>query len=81
LVCLYGEEYRLRLLVKKVLRKMFLSTWEEITGDWRKFLKEKLHYLYSSNIISDQFKKGEMGESGGTQRRKEKYMHGCGVET
>jgi hypothetical protein len=45
LVCLFGEEYRLSLLEKKVLRKIFLSTREEITGDWRKYLKEKLHYL------------------------------------
>jgi hypothetical protein len=80
-VCLSGEEYRLSLLGKKVLRKIFLSTLEKITGDWRKFRKEKLHYLYSSNIITDQFNEGDMGESCGTHRRKEKCMPGCGVET
>jgi hypothetical protein len=81
LVCLFGEAYRLSLLEKKVLRKIFLSTWEEMTGDWRKFRKEKHQYLYSSNIVSDQFKEDEMGESCGTRRRREKCMHGCGVET
>ena len=81
MVCLFGEEYRLSLLEKKVLRKIFLSTWEEITGDWRKFCKEKLHYLYSSNIISGKLKEGEMGESCGTHRRKEKCMHGCSIKT
>lgn len=81
MACLFGEEYRLSLLEKKVLRKIFVSTWEETTGDWRTFRKEKLYYLYASNVIIDQFKEGEMGKLCGTHRRKEKCMHGCGVET
>lgn len=60
------EEYNLSLLENKVLGKICSSMWEEVTGDLRKFHEEKLHYLYSSNIISDHFKEGEMGKSCGT---------------
>ena len=70
MVCLFGEDYRLSLLENKVLRKIFSFTWEKITGDLGKFHKEKLHYLYSSNIISDQFNEGEMGKSCGTNGEK-----------
>ena len=34
-----------------VLRKIFGSSWEEVTGVWRKLHNENLHDLHSSNII------------------------------
>jgi hypothetical protein len=37
----------LRVLENRVLRRIFGSKREEITGSWRKLYTEKLHYLYS----------------------------------
>jgi hypothetical protein len=46
------EEHRLRMLENRVLRKIFTSKWEELTGHWRKLHSEELHDLYSlPNII------------------------------
>lgn len=42
------EEHRLRVLQNKVMRKTFGPKREEVTGDWRKLYKEKLHDLNSS---------------------------------
>ena len=36
----------------RVLRKIFGSTMDEVTGGWRKLHKGELHHVYSSpNII------------------------------
>jgi hypothetical protein len=40
------EEYRLRMFKNRVLRKIFCSERDEVTGDWRKLHNEKLNYLY-----------------------------------
>jgi hypothetical protein len=46
-----GEEYRLRVLENRVLRKIFRPKREE-DGSWRKLHNDELHDLYSSlNII------------------------------
>jgi len=45
------EERRLRVFDGRVLRKTFGSSWEEVTGVWRKLHNENLHDLHSSNII------------------------------
>ena len=46
------EEHRLRVLENKVLRMIFGSKRNEITGEWRKLHNPELHALYSSpNII------------------------------
>ena len=46
------EEHRLRVFGNKVLRKIFGTKKDEITGEWRKLLNVELHALYSSpNII------------------------------
>jgi hypothetical protein len=34
----------------KVLRKIYVSKWEEVEGDWRKLRNEELHDLYSPGI-------------------------------
>ena len=34
----------------KVLRKIYVSKWEEVEGYWRKLRNEELHDLYSPGI-------------------------------
>jgi hypothetical protein len=46
------EEHRLRVFENSVLRKMFGSKRDEVTGDLRRLHDEELYDLYSSpNII------------------------------
>ena len=46
------EEYRLRLFDNRVLRRIFGSKRDEVTGEWRKLHNEELNDLYSSpNIV------------------------------
>jgi hypothetical protein len=40
----------------RVLRRIFGSKRDEITGDWRKLHDGELHYLYSSPDIIKQIK-------------------------
>jgi hypothetical protein len=39
------EEYRLRVFENRVLRRIFGSKWDEVTGRWRKLHNEELHKL------------------------------------
>jgi hypothetical protein len=60
-VVLYGHEtwsltlraqHRLRVFENRVLRRIFGSKRDEVTGEWSKLHSEELHILYSSpNII------------------------------
>ncbi|KAJ4443774.1 hypothetical protein ANN_05552 [Periplaneta americana] len=45
------EEHRLRVFENKVLRKIFGSKRDEVTGEWRKLHNTELHALYSSPDI------------------------------
>jgi hypothetical protein len=38
-----GEEHGLRVYENRVLRRMFETKREEVTGGWRKFHNEELH--------------------------------------
>jgi hypothetical protein len=45
------EEYRLRILENRVLRRIFGPNRDEVAGEWRRLHNEELNYLYSANII------------------------------
>jgi hypothetical protein len=46
------EEHKLRVFENRMLRRIFGTRREEVTGDWRKLCNEGLHNLYSSpNVI------------------------------
>ena len=46
------EERKLRLFENKVLRSIFRSRRDEVTGDWWRLHNDELNYLYSSpNIV------------------------------
>jgi hypothetical protein len=53
-VVLYGCEnfwsltHRLRVFENRVLSRIFVPKWDEVTGEWRKLHSEELHSLYSS---------------------------------
>jgi hypothetical protein len=65
-----------------MLRKIFGSKREEVTGDWRKLHNEDLHDLYcSQNITRLMTVDDVMGGACGTCRRDEKYAKDCGGET
>jgi hypothetical protein len=50
------EEHELRVLEDRILRRIFGPKRDEVTGEWRKFHKEKFHILYSSPNIIRQMK-------------------------
>jgi hypothetical protein len=45
------EERRLRVFEYRVLRRIFGSKRDEVTGEWRKLHNEEHHGLYSSPTI------------------------------
>jgi hypothetical protein len=45
------EECRLRVSENRVLRRIFGSKWDKITGEWRRPHKKELDDLYSSPTI------------------------------
>jgi hypothetical protein len=45
------EEGKLRVLENRVLRRIFGSKTDEVTGEWRQLHNEELNYLYSSPNI------------------------------
>ena len=74
------EEHSLRVFENRVLRRIFGSKRDEVTGKWRK-LHEKLNNLYSPpNIIwVMKPRKGWAGHVAGM--RKERCIQGFGWET
>jgi hypothetical protein len=50
------EEHRLRVFENRVLRGIFGTKRDEVTGEWRKFHSGELHNLYSSLGIIRQIK-------------------------
>jgi hypothetical protein len=54
------EEHRLRVFENRVLRRIFGTKRDEVTGEWRKLHNEGLHNLYSSTDIIRQVKSRRM---------------------
>jgi hypothetical protein len=51
----------LRVFEDRVLRRIFGSKRDEVTGEWRELHNEELNDLYcSSNYLEDQVEKNEM---------------------
>jgi hypothetical protein len=55
------EEYKLSMCVCRVLRNIFVSKKEEVTGDWRKLHNKELYTFYSLPNIMRMIKLGRMG--------------------
>ena len=58
------EECRLRVFENRVLRRIFGSKREEVTGEWRNLYNEEFSDLYSSPntyYSDDQIEKNELG--------------------
>jgi hypothetical protein len=62
------EEHRLRVFENRVLRRIFGSKRDEVTGEWRKLHNEELHNMYSSPDIIRQFKSRRMRWAGNVAR-------------
>jgi hypothetical protein len=71
------EERRLRVFETKVLRRIFGSKRDEVTGEWRKLHNKELNDLYTSPIMIRVIKSrrmkwaghvARMGEEGGVYR-------------
>ena len=62
------EECRLRAFENRVLRRIFGSKRDEVTGEWRKLHNEELNDLYSSPNIVRVIKSRRMRWAGHVQR-------------
>jgi hypothetical protein len=45
------EDYRLRVFDNRVIRRIFGTQMDEVTGEWEKLHSEEHHILYSSSNI------------------------------
>jgi hypothetical protein len=62
------EEHRLTVFEKRVLRRIFGSKRDEVTGDWRMLHNEELHKLYSTPNIIRKIKSRKMRWTGHVAR-------------
>jgi hypothetical protein len=62
------EEHRLRVFEYMVLRRIFGSERDEVTGEWRKLHNGELHNLYSSPDIIRHIKSRRMRWAGHVAR-------------
>jgi hypothetical protein len=69
------EEHRLRVFENRVLRRIFGSKRDEVSGVWRKLHNEELHNLYSSPSIIRVIKSRRMRLAGHEARMLRRGMH------
>ena len=62
------EEPRLRVFENRLLRRIFGSKRDEVTGEWRKLYKEQLNDLYCSPNIVRGIKSRRMRWAGNVAR-------------
>jgi hypothetical protein len=79
----WGRYHRLRVYENRVLKRIFRSKKDEITGEWRRLHKEGLYALYSSSntFASDQIKTNEMDRACSKYGRLEMCIQDSGGET
>jgi hypothetical protein len=65
------EEHRLRVFENRVLRRIFGTKRDEVTGEWRKLHNEEFHNLYSSPDIIRQVKSRRVRWAGHVARMEE----------
>jgi hypothetical protein len=66
------EDHRLRVFENRVLRRIFGSKRDEVTGGWMKLHNEELHNLYSSPSIIRVIKPRRMRWAGHAARMGER---------
>jgi len=78
------EERRLRVFENRMLRRMFGSKRDEVTGEWRKLNNTELNDLYSSPkmyCLGDKIEKNEMSGQCSANGGEERRLQGFGRET
>jgi hypothetical protein len=75
------EERRLRAFQNRLLKTIFGSKRDELTGEWRKTHNEELNDLYSSINFVRVIKSRRMRWKGHVARMGERCIQGFGGET
>jgi hypothetical protein len=69
------EEHRLRVFENRVLKRIFGSKRDEVTGGLRKLHNEELHNLYSSASIIRMIESRRVRLAGNVARMGRRRMH------
>ena len=80
-VCTLREERRLRVFENRVLRRIFGTKRDDVTGEWRKLHNEEHNDLYCSLHIVRVIKSRRMRWVGHVASMEESCVHGFGGET
>jgi hypothetical protein len=73
------EEYRLRLFEDRVLRRIFGSNRDEVTGEWRKLhMRSFIFCIHPQILLGRSYKANEVGGTCGTHGRGEESVQDFG---